>query len=261
MALREDQIERYSRQLIIDEIGAGGQDKLLAARVLVVGTGGLGSPILYYLAAAGVGTLGVADNDDVDISNLQRQILHTTDDIGRPKVESAAEKIRRLNPDVGVELYAGGITAANALDVISRYDVVADASDNFATKFLLNDASFFAGKPLSIAGIFKFDGQTLTVLPGRGPCYRCLFRSPPPPEMVPTCLQAGVIGTAPGVIGAIQANEVIKIILGKGDLLCGRFLFFDGLRSSFDIIDVERDPDCPLCGKNPTIKDLGSREA
>lgn len=259
MALREDQIERYSRQLLIDEIGAEGQEKLLAARVLVVGTGGLGSPLLYYLAAAGVGTLGVADNDDVDISNLQRQILHTTGDIGRPKVESAAEKIRSLNPDVGLDLYADGVTAENAIGIISQYDVVADASDNFATKFLMNDASLFAGKPLSIAGIFKFDGQTLTVLPGRGPCYRCLFRTPPPPDQVPTCQQAGVIGTAPGIIGAIQANEVIKIILDTGELLCGRFLFFDGLRSSFDIIDVERDPECPLCGKNPTIRDLRSR--
>ncbi len=257
MAMREDQLERYSRQLILDEVGGEGQEKLLGAKVIVVGAGGLGSPLLYYLAAAGVGTLGIVDNETVDISNLQRQVIHSTEDIGRPKVDSAAEKIKKLNPDVNVELHRNRITADNALDIISPYDVVADASDNFQTKFLMNDASYFAGKPLSVAGIFKFDGQTLTVVPGKGPCYRCLFRTPPPPELVPSCREAGVIGTAPAIIGAVQANEVIKLILGKGSLLCGNFLFFDGLRSWFDIIEVDRDPECPLCGDDPTIKKLG----
>lgn len=263
MSLREDQLKRYARQLVIDEIGDEGQEKLLGARVLVVGAGGLGSPLLYYLAAAGVGTIGIADGDFVDISNLQRQIIHGTDDIGRPKVESAADKIRKLNPDVNVELHGERITADKAVDIISRYDVAADASDNFATKFLMNDAAYLAGKPLSIAGISGFDGQALTVVPGRGPCYRCLFRNPPPPGSVPVSLEAGVVGTSPGIIGAVQANEVIKIIIEKGELLCGRFLVFDGLRTRFDIIEVERDPSCPLCGDNPGIKipgDSGVRD-
>ena len=250
----EGQMRRYKRHLTLTEVGFKGQQKLLASKVLVVGAGGLGSPALFYLAAAGVGTLGIVEGDTVDDSNLQRQILHFTADVGRPKLASAREKIAQLNPDVKVVEHAGWLNAANALDIIRGYDFVLDGTDNFAAKFLVNDACVLAGVPFSHAGILRFEGQALTVVPGKGRCYRCLFREPPPPGAVPSCAEAGVLGAIAGVLGTIQATEALKFLLGKGDLLVDRLLIFDALAMRFREIRGGRDPKCEVCGDAPTIK-------
>lgn len=249
----EAQMRRYKRHLTLTEVGFKGQRKLLASRVLVVGAGGLGSPALYYLAAAGVGTLGIVEGDTVDDSNLQRQILHFTADVGRPKLESAREKIAQINPDVKVVGHAGWLNAANALGIIRSYDFVLDGTDNFAAKFLVNDACVLAGVPFSHAGILRFEGQALTVVPGKGRCYRCLFREPPPPGAVPSCAEAGVLGAIAGVMGTLQATEALKYLLGKGDLLVDRLLIFDALAMRFREIKGKRDPECAVCGDAPTI--------
>ena len=253
MALSETQIERYSRHIILKEVGGKGQQKLLNARVLIIGAGGLGAPIALYLAAAGVGTIGIADADDVDLSNLQRQVIHFTPDIGKPKVVSAKEKIEAINPDVQVRTYKEWISAANIREIIDGYDFVVDGTDNFAAKFLINDACVLAGKPYSHGGILQFVGQTITVLPGQSSCYRCIFPTPPPKDAIPTCSQAGVIGVLPGVIGSLQATEAIKYLLGTGDLLTGRLLTYDALRMKFREVPLKRNHHCPVCGEQPTI--------
>ncbi len=252
MALTESQIQRYSRHIILKEVGGKGQQKLLESKVLIIGAGGLGSPIALYLAAAGIGTIGIADADDVELSNLQRQVIHFTPDIGKPKVHSAREKIQAINPDVQVRTYHEWINAANIMEIIQEYDFVVDGTDNFAAKFLINDACVLAGKPYSHGGILQFVGQTITVLPGTT-CYRCIFPTPPPKDTIPTCSQAGVIGVLPGVIGTIQATEAIKFLLGKGELLAGRMLMYDALGMRFRDVEINRNPHCPLCGENPTI--------
>jgi len=252
----EEQVIRYSRHIILQEVGGEGQKKICAGKVLVIGTGGLGSPVAYYLAAAGIGTLGIIDDDVVDLSNLQRQILHSTADIGRPKVESAREKLKGLNPDCNVVTYHKRLTASNILEIIRDYDIVVDGTDNFATRFVTNDACIMAGKPFVHGGILRFAGQALTVVPGEGPCFRCIFREPPPPGAVPTCSQAGVLGVLAGTIGLIQATEVLKYLLGKGDLLIGRLLTYDALPMKFREVQVKRNPQCPVCGDNPTITGL-----
>lgn len=260
MDFREDQIQRYARHILLPEVGGEGQARLLKARVLVVGAGGLGSPVLMYLAAAGVGTLGVVDADVVDLSNLQRQIAHATDRIGQPKVDSARQALAAINPDVRIEAHAVRLDARNALDLIGRYDVIADGTDNFATRFLINDACYFAKRPLVSAAILRFDGQIYTFRghePGEDrPCYRCLFREPPPPGQIPSCAEAGVLGALCGTVGSLQATEVIKEILGIGDSLAGSMLIYDGLAAVFRKVKLRRDPACPLCGAQPTIKDL-----
>ena len=256
MSLTEQQIERYSRHIILPEVGGRGQEKLLAGRVLIVGAGGLGSPAALYLAAAGVGTLGLADGDVVDLSNLQRQIAHATPDVGCAKVESAAAKCRATNPDVTVRLHPEHLRADNALAMLQDYDFVIDGTDTFAAKFLVADACHFAGKPYSHAGILRFEGQTMTVLPGRSACYRCLFGEPPPPGAVPSCSQAGVLGVLAGIVGTIQAAEAVKYLLGIGDLLINRLLVFDALHMSFRQVGFKRNPACFLCGSHPSITAL-----
>ncbi len=259
MDLTEPQIHRYARHIVLPEIGGTGQMRLLAARVLVVGAGGLGSPLLLYLAAAGIGTLGVIDDDRVDASNLQRQVIHDTPGIGRPKVASAAERIAALNPDVRVEPHAARLTAANALDLVGRYDVIADGSDNVATRYLLADACHLARRPLVSAALLRFEGQLLVQSPREGPehpCYRCLFPEPPPPGTVPSCSSAGVLGALAGVLGSLQAIEVVKELLGIGDRCSGRLLLVDALHTEFRTIRVKRNPACPLCGPHPSIRDL-----
>jgi len=251
MPLTDAQFERYARHLILDEVGEAGQEKLMAARVLVVGAGGLGSPLLLYLAAAGVGTLGVVDDDTVDLSNLQRQIIHPTARIGALKVESAAAAIAAINPEVRVETHALRLGTTNAADLIADYDLVADGSDNFATRYLLNDLCYAVGRPLVAAALSPFDGQLATFKAHLGPphpCYRCLFRDPPPPDLVPRCETAGILGAVAGVIGTLQATEVLKEILGLGEGLSGSLLMYDALRASFHKIKLPRDPDCPTCG-------------
>jgi adenylyltransferase/sulfurtransferase len=249
------QMRRYKRHLTLTEVGFKGQMKLAQSKVLCVGAGGLGSPALFYLAAAGVGTLGIVEGDVVDDSNLQRQILHFTEDVGRPKLASAREKIGRLNPDVKVVEHPGWLTAANALEIVRGYDFVLDGTDNFPAKFLVNDACVLAGVPFSHAGILRFEGQALTVVPGKSRCYRCLFREPPPPGAVPSCADAGVLGAIAGVMGTIQATEALKCLLGKGDLLVDRLLMFDALSMRFREIKGKRDPGCAVCGDAPTIKE------
>ncbi|CAA9546753.1 MAG: Molybdopterin-synthase adenylyltransferase [uncultured Thermomicrobiales bacterium] len=249
-SLSPDQRRRYSRHLLIPEIGEAGQQRLLDARVLLIGAGGLGSPAALYLAAAGVGTLGIVDGDDVDDSNLQRQIVHTTDRIGRPKVESARDAIAALNPDVTVELHPTRLTKENARSLIERYDVVLDGSDNFATRYLVNDICVLLKKPYSHGSIFRFEGQATTFDPRveSAPCYRCLFPEPPPPELAPSCAEAGVLGVLPGMIGMIQATEVVKLVLGIGDPLIGRLLLYDALGMTFRTLKLSKDPHCPMCG-------------
>ena len=256
MPLRDEQVERYSRQIILPQIGGRGQERLLRARVLIVGAGGLGSPVALYLASAGVGTLGIVDSDDVELNNLQRQILHRTDRVGMPKVESAQQTLRALNPEVRVVTHHVRLTSENAEEIVREYDMVVDGSDNFPTKYLLNDVCFFLKKPLSHGAILGFDGQLFTMIPGQGPCYRCLFPAPPPPGAVPTCQEAGVIGAVAGVIGTLQANEVLKVLLGIGRPLLGRLLIFNGLSTEFREVGVPRDPNCPLCGAHPTVTEL-----
>jgi len=254
--LTEEQIERYSRHIILKEVGGKGQKRLLDGKVLLIGAGGLGAPIALYLAAAGVGTIGIADADTVDLGNLQRQVIHFTSDIGKPKVDSAREKMEAINPDVKVRTYREWVSAANIMDMISDYDFVIDGTDNFAAKFLINDACVLAGKPYSHGGILQFDGQTMTVRPGESACYRCIFPEPPPKDGIPTCSQAGVIGVLPGVLGTIQATEAIKFLLGKGDLLTNRLLTYSALRMKFREIPLKRNPACPVCGENPTITEI-----
>ena len=251
-----EQRQRYSRHLLVPEIGEAGQAKLLASKVLLIGAGGLGSPAGLYLAAAGVGTIGLVDSDVVDLSNLQRQVLHTNARVGRPKTESAAETLRALNPDVNVVRHDLRLDSSNVLDVLKPYDVIVDGCDNFATKYLVNDAAVFAGKPVVYGSIYRFDGQASVFFPKQGPCYRCLFPEPTPPELAPSCDEAGVLGVLPGVVGLIQATEAIKLILGKGDLLVGRLLTYDALAMRFEEYRVQRDPGCALCGENPTIRTI-----
>lgn len=256
MGLTNEQIERYSRQLILPDIGGKGQQKILDAKVLVIGAGGLGSPVLLYLASAGIGKIGIVDCDKVELNNLQRQIVHSTATIGTPKVESAKATLSAINPEIEITLYNLRITSANIMGIIKDYDIVVDGSDNFPTRFLVNDACVLAKKPLSHGGIFRFDGQAITILPGESACYRCLFPEPPPPGLVPSCQEAGILGVVAGIIGTIQANEVLKYILGTGKLLSGRLLVFNALDSSFRHVKVPQDPNCPVCGKNPTITKL-----
>ncbi len=252
--LTADQQRRYSRHLLVPEVGEAGQQKLLEAKVLLVGAGGLGSPAGLYLAAAGVGTLGILDSDVVDLTNLQRQVLHTTASVGRPKTESAETTIRALNPDVRVVRHDTRLEAANVMDVIGPYDVIVDGCDNFATKYLVNDAAVLTGKTNVYGSIFRFDGQASTFVPRQGPCYRCLYPEPTPAELALSCDEAGVLGVLPGVVGLVQATEAIKAILGKGDLLVGRLLTYDALAMTFRQFKVRRDPKCAVCGDAPTIK-------
>ncbi len=250
-----DQAKRYSRHIIMPQIGGKGQRKLLDAKVLLIGAGGLGSPVALYLAAAGVGTLGIVDFDVVDITNLQRQILHHTHDIGRLKVVSAAESIGEINPDVHVVQHREQLSSENALELMRPYDIVVDGSDNFPTRYLVNDATVMLGKPCVHGSIFLFEGQAATFVPGKG-CYRCLYPTPPPPGMVPNCSEAGVLGVLPGIVGSIQAVETIKLILGLGNTLTGRLLLFDALNMEFRQVKVRRNPNCPVCGDNPTVTEL-----
>jgi molybdopterin/thiamine biosynthesis adenylyltransferase/rhodanese-related sulfurtransferase len=246
--LRPDQQTRYSRHTLLPEVGQAGQLQLLGAKVLCIGAGGLGSPSSMYLAAAGIGTIGVIDDDVVDASNLQRQILHGSDRVGTPKVDSAEQTIKNLNPDVTVDKHRTRLTSDNALDLIGRYDVVIDGADNFATRYLVNDAALKLGKPVIHASIFRFEGQ-LTVFPANGsPCYRCLYPQPPPAEEAPSCAEAGVLGVLPGVMGVLQATEAIKLVLGLGDVLAGRLLIYDAMKTRFRELKLRRDPTCPTCG-------------
>jgi len=251
-----DQLIRYSRHFLLPEVGEDGQAKLLQAKVLMVGAGGLGSPSAYYLAAAGVGTIGIIDNDVVDISNLQRQILHANDRVGMPKVESAKKTLEGLNPDVKVIPYQAKLTAENIMEILGDYDFVIDGCDNFPTRYLVNDACVLTGKPNVHGSIFQFEGQATVFYPGKGPCYRCLYPEPPPPDMAPSCAEAGVLGVLPGLIGVIEALEAVKLILGKGDSLIGRLLHFNTLTMEINTLKLRRDPNCPMCGDNPTIKEL-----
>lgn len=252
----EDQIKRYSRHIILPEVGGKGQRKVNEAKVFIVGAGGLGSPIALYLSAAGVGTLGIIDGDVVDLSNLHRQIIHHTADLNRPKVQSAKEKIEALNPDVKVITYQERLNSKNALDIVKDYDIIVDGSDNFPTKFLVNDVAYFAKKPLVHGGILRFVGQVITILPDKSACYRCLFYNPPPPGVVPSCQEAGVLGVLAGLIGSIQSAEVLKVILNIGNPLTNRLLTYDAIKTGFREIKVQRNPRCPLCGESPIIKDL-----
>ncbi len=261
MEFTDEQIHRYSRHIILPEVGGKGQKKLLQARVLVVGAGGLGCPVGYYLAAAGVGTIAMVDNDTVELSNLQRQIAHSTDRLGMNKADSAKQTFEALNPDVTVIPIKERLSKDNILDIIKDYDIVVDGSDNFPTRYLVNDACVLAGKPLVSGAILRFEGQLTTILPGEGHCYRCLFEEPPPPGLVPSCQEAGVIGALPGVIGAMQAMEVIKLIIGMGEPMKNQLLIYNALQCSFRKVKVPRRADCPVCGDNPTITELQDYEA
>jgi len=258
--LNEQQIERYSRQIILEEVGGAGQKKLLSSKVLIIGAGGLGAPAALYLAAAGVGTIGIIDSDKVDLSNLQRQIIHHTSDIGTEKVDSARAKIQAINPDVTVQTYQSRVTAENISEIIRKYDFVIDGTDNFTSKFLINDACYFEKKAFSHAGILRFDGQLITVLPGETTCYRCIFHSPPPAGVVPSCSEAGVLGVLAGVIGLLQATEAIKFLLGIGELLTNALLVYNALETSFYKVKLNRNPNCPLCGEKPHIAELRDEE-
>ena len=254
--LTTDDLSRYARHLILPEVGMEGQQKLKAARVLCVGTGGLGSPLAFYLTAAGVGTLGLVDFDVVDASNLQRQIIHSTKDIGRKKLDSAAEKLTALNPSVKIVKHETMLTSANALEILKDYDIVADGTDNFPTRYLVNDACVLTGKPNVYGSIFRFEGQASVFATEQGPCYRCLYPEPPPPGLVPSCAEGGVLGILPGLVGVIQATEVIKLILGKGESLIGRLLLVDALAMRFRELKLRKNPECPVCGTNPTVTQL-----
>ena len=256
MVYTKEQLERYSRHIALEEVGRKGQEKLLNAKVFIVGAGGLGSPAAMYLAAAGVGTIGIADADEVDLSNLQRQVIHSTDDLGRAKVESAKETMQAINPDVNVQAFHTFVSSKNIMELIQDYDFVIDATDNFSAKFLINDACVIAGKPFCHAGIIRFQGQLMTYVPKKGPCYRCIFREPPPEDAVPTCKQAGIIGATAGTIGSLQAMEAVKYIIGKGDLLIGRLLVYDALKMQFRNVRLPKDDNCAVCGAHPTIRKL-----
>jgi adenylyltransferase/sulfurtransferase len=260
VSLSADEILRYSRHLVLPEIGLEGQRAIKAAKVLCVGAGGLGSPVSMYLAAAGVGTLGIVDYDVVDFSNLQRQILHMTRDVGRPKIESACERLRAINPEVRLEAHAFALSRANAIDLVSRYDMVVDGSDNFATRYLANDACVLTRRPYVYGSIFRFEGQASVFATEKGPCYRCLYPEPPPPGLVPSCAEGGVLGVVPGIIGTIQATEALKLVLETGDPLIGRMLILDALAMKFREIRLERDPECPVCGDDPSIRELQDYE-
>jgi adenylyltransferase/sulfurtransferase len=253
----EDQVQRYSRHIILPNIGGKGQRKLLDSSVLVIGAGGLGSPVAMYLAAAGIGKLGIVDFDQVEVTNLQRQILHTTADVGRPKVASAVEHLRAVNPTIEVVGHETLLFSTNVFEIFEGYDVIVDGTDNFPVRYLVNDATQFTGKPLVYGSIYQFEGQATVFMPGQEtPCYRCLFPAPPPPGTVPSCAEGGVFGVLPGVIGSIQATEAIKIITGEGDTLEGRLLLYDALTMDFQEMKIRWDADCPVCGKDPTITEL-----
>jgi sulfur-carrier protein adenylyltransferase/sulfurtransferase len=260
-SLSHEELLRYSRHLTLPEVGLAGQSKLKQARVLLVGAGGLGSPAALYLAAAGVGTLGIVDFDVVDRSNLQRQILHGTSDIGTAKTDSARAHLHDINPHVGLEMFSEKLSSANALEMLKRYDVIVDGSDNFPTRYLVNDACVLLGKPMVYGAVFRFDGQVSVFSATTGPCYRCLYAEPPPPDLVPSCAEGGVLGVLPGIIGSLQALEAIKLILGVGESLVGRLLLFDGRRMQFRELLLEKDSDCPVCGTHPTVTSLIDYEA
>lgn len=254
--LSNDEISRYSRHLLLKEVGLKGQRRLKAAKVLIIGLGGLGTPLAQYLAAAGVGTIGLMDYDEVEASNLQRQVIHRTRDVGRPKVASAKEAIKNINPLVKTEAYNMRLTAENALDIIGEYDIVADATDNYKSRYLINDACAILGKPDVFGAMYQFEGQATVFYAKEGPCYRCVYPSPPPPGLVPSCAQGGVVGVLPGIIGTIQANEVIKLIVGGGEPLIGRLLIFDAWKMKFRELSISKQEECPLCGKQSSIKEL-----
>jgi len=254
--LDQQQVQRYSRHLILPEVGMEGQRKLRRARVLVIGAGGLGSPTLSYLAAAGVGTIGIVDFDTVDLTNLQRQIIYTTQDVGRSKLQAAAERIRSMNPDVEVKTHEARLSSENALEILRGYDVVVDGTDNFPTRYLVNDACVMLGIPNVYGSIFRFDGQASVFCRPDGPCYRCVYPNPPPPGLVPSCAEGGVLGVLPGIIGTIQATEAVKLILGKGESLAGRLLVLDAMKMRFRELKLRKDPDCPVCGAHPTVTQL-----
>ena len=255
-ALSNEEVARYSRHLIMPEVGMDGQLKLKAASVLCIGAGGLGSPVAMYLAAAGVGRLGIVDFDVVDYSNLQRQVIHGTPDVGRPKLDSARDTLNAINPEVHVETHEVALSSANALDVLRGYDVIVDGTDNFPTRYLVNDACVILGIPNAYGSIFRFEGQASVFAATDGPCYRCLYPEPPPPGLVPSCAEGGVLGILPGVVGTIQATEAVKLIMGVGEPLVGRFLVYDALRMRFRELKLRKDPDCPVCGDNPTVTEL-----
>jgi adenylyltransferase/sulfurtransferase len=262
LSFTEDQVRRYARHIILPGIGGEGQQKLMDARVLVIGAGGLGSPASMYLAAAGVGTVGLVDFDEVELSNLQRQLLHDTADVGRPKVESGRERLNELNPNVQVVIHKALLTSENAFDVLGGYDVIVDGTDNFPVRYLVNDATQMLGKPLVYGSIYQWEGQASVFLPGQdAPCYRCLFPEPPPPGTVPSCAEGGVFGVLPGIIGSVQAVEAIKLVLGVGEPLAGKLLIYDALSNEFTTVNLRWDPDCPVCGKHPTVTELIDYEA
>ncbi len=261
MDFTEEQLQRYSRHIILPEVGGKGQKKILNSKVFIVGAGGLGCPVGYYLAAAGVGTIGMIDNDTVELSNLQRQIAHNTRKLGVHKVDSAKETFEALNPDVKVIGIKERISKDNIMDLIKDYDVVVDGSDNFPTRYLVNDACVMLKKPLVSGAILRFEGQVTTILPGEGHCYRCLFEEMPPPGLVPSCQEAGVIGAITGVVGSLQALEVIKLILGKGDILKNTLLIYDALKANFRRVKVPKNPECPVCSDNPTVTELQDYDA
>ena len=252
----DEQIERYSRHIILPEVGGAGQQKMLEARVLLLGAGGLGSPAAYYLAAAGIGNIGIVDFDQVDVSNLQRQIIHSTERIGMLKTESAKKTIQALNPDVNVTLYNEKIDSSNILSIIKDYDYVVDGSDNFPTRYLVNDACVMENKTLIHGSIYRFEGQVTVFKPNSGPCYRCLYPEPPPPGMSPNCQEGGVLGVLAGIVGNLQVVEVLKLILGIGEPLVGKLLIYDALKTEFRNLNLRKDASCPLCGEEPTIKEL-----
>ena len=254
--LSHEEVKRYSRHLIMPEVGMDGQKKLKAASVLLIGAGGLGSPLAMYLAAAGIGRIGLVDYDVVDYTNLQRQIIHGTKDVGRPKLDSAKERILDINPHVHVDTYEVPLTSANALEIFEPYDIIIDGTDNFPTRYLTNDACVLLGKPNVYGSIFRFEGQASVFYAEEGPCYRCLFPEPPPPGLVPSCAEGGVLGILPGTIGAIQATEAVKLILGVGESLIGRLLLYDALNMSFEQVRLRKNPNCPVCGENPTVTQL-----
>ena len=256
LSLSKEEVLRYSRHLIMPEVGMDGQLKLKAAKVLCIGTGGLGAPLGQYLAAAGVGRIGLVDFDKVDLTNLQRQILFSTNDVNRPKIQAAAERLCGLNPDIQIDTFETILTSANALDILKDYDIVVDGTDNFATRYLVNDACVLLGKPNVYGSIFRFEGQASVFGYSNGPCYRCLYPEPPPPGLVPSCAEGGVLGVLPGIVGSIQAAETLKLIIGKGEPLVGRLLLFDALSMKFRELKLRKNPDCPVCGAHPTVTKL-----
>jgi molybdopterin/thiamine biosynthesis adenylyltransferase len=256
MDFTENQLERYSRHIILKDVGIEGQEKILSGSVLIIGAGGLGAPIALYLAAAGVGRIGIADFDKVELSNLQRQVIHFTSDIGKRKVDSAVDKMNAINPDIETVAHGDYLNSKNIQKIIRGYDFVIDGTDNFASKFLINDACVFENKPFSHGGILRFDGQTMTIIPNISPCYRCAFHEPPPANAVPTCSQAGVLGSVAGMLGTIQATEALKFLTGAGDLLTGRLLMFDAKTMRFRTAELRKNPNCPVCGDHPSITEL-----